>query len=106
EVDRTCQRIAVVRGGRLVAIRTLAELREAAPRRLTVRFSRPVPSPPGSFAAATFVKRDADCWVLDVQGPIGAVIAALSSMPVADVDVASLTLDEAILKLFGEPARC
>jgi len=95
----------VVRDGRLVAIRTLSELRAAAPRRLTIRFSRPV-SPCTDLAGATVVKRDADCWVLDVQGPIGSVIAALSAMPVADVDVASFTLDEAILRLFGESPRC
>ena len=31
EVDRVCQRIGLVRSGRLVAVRTLSELRAAAP---------------------------------------------------------------------------
>jgi ABC-type transporter Mla maintaining outer membrane lipid asymmetry ATPase subunit MlaF len=38
EVDRICQRIGLVRGGQLVAVRTLKELRAAAPRRMTVSF--------------------------------------------------------------------
>ena len=33
EVERMCQRIGLVRGGQLVAVRTLSELRAAAPRR-------------------------------------------------------------------------
>ena len=33
EVDRMCQRIGLIRNGTLVAVRTLSELRAAAPRR-------------------------------------------------------------------------
>ena len=36
EVDRVCDRIALIRNGRLVAVRTLSELRQATPRRVTV----------------------------------------------------------------------
>ena len=42
EVDRVCDRIALIRNGRLVAVRTMSELRLETPRRVTVLFSRPV----------------------------------------------------------------
>ena len=42
EVERICGRIGLVRRGRLVAVQTLAELREITPRRLTIWFRRPV----------------------------------------------------------------
>ncbi len=99
EVDRMCQRIGLVRGGRLVAVRTLDELRAAAPRRMTIVFSMPVngdlPLPPG----ATFAAREPARWVLDVQGPIGDIIPRLAHLPVADVRLAAFALDEAILRL-------
>ena len=102
EVDRICQRIGLVRGGQLVAVRTLSELRAAAPRRMTVLFSAPVNGDMPSLPGATLVLREQARWVVDVQGPLGEIIPRLAHLPVADVRLAAFTLDEAILRLLGE----
>ena len=101
EVDRICQRIGLVRGGQLVAVRTLSELRAAAPRRMTVRFSAPVNGDLPMLPGATLVTREPMQWLLDVQGPLGEIIPRLGHLPVADVQLAAFTLDEAILRLLG-----
>jgi ABC-2 type transport system ATP-binding protein len=101
EVDRICQRIGLVRGGQLVAVRTLSELRAAAPRRMTVTFSTPVNGDMLMLAGATLVSREPSRWVLDVQGPLGEIIPRLGHLPVADVQLAAFTLDEAILHLLS-----
>ena len=101
EVDRTCHRIALVRGGRLAAVRTLSELRAAAPRRVTLTFSQPVCTMP-TVAAGTVVTREPQRWVLDLDGPLGALVTSLAGLPVADMHVAPFTLDETILRLMGE----
>ena len=103
EVDRICQRIGLVRGGQLVAVRTLTELRAAAPRRMTVLFSTPVNGDMPSLPGATIVSREPSQWVLDIQGPLGDVIPRLGTLPVADVQLAAFTLDEAILRLMSPP---
>ena len=102
EVDRICQRIGLVRGGQLVALRTLSELRAAAPRRMTVLFSAPVNGDMPALPGATVVTREPARWVLDVQGPLGATIPQLAHLPVADVQLAAFTLDETILRLLRE----
>ena len=101
EVDRICQRIGLVRGGQLVAVRTLSELRAAAPRRMTIVFSTPVNGDVPPLPGATFAARDPQRWVLDVQGPLGDIIPRLGHLPVADVQLAAFTLDDAILRLMG-----
>jgi beta-exotoxin I transport system ATP-binding protein len=101
EVDRICQRIGLIRGGQLVAVRTLSELRAAAPRRMTVLFSAPVNGDMPLLPGATLVTREPARWVLDVQGPLGDVIPQLGHLPVADLQLAAFTLDEAILRLLG-----
>jgi len=101
EVERLCQRIGLIRAGRLVAVRTLSELRASAPRRVTVTFSQPVCSEP--LDACEIVTREPQRWVLDVEGPLGPLVASLSALPVADVQVAPFTLEETILRLMGEP---
>lgn len=102
EVDRMCQRIGLIRSGRLVAVRTLSELRAAAPRRVTVTFGRPVSaSPPAGF---TVVARDPERWVLEVDGALGALVGALAPLPVVDVDVAPFELEDTILRLMDAPS--
>ena len=102
EVDRVCQRIGLVRGGHLVAVRTLSELRAAAPRRMTVLFSTPVNGDMPDLPGAALVLREPALWVVDVQGPLGEIIPRLAHLPIADVRLAAFTLDEAILRLLGE----
>jgi ABC-2 type transport system ATP-binding protein len=101
EVERICQRIGLVRGGQLVAVRTLSELRAAAPRRMTVTFSTPVNGDMPTLTGATLVSREPARWVLDVQGPLGDIIPRLGGLPIADVQLAPFTLDEAILRLLS-----
>jgi ABC-2 type transport system ATP-binding protein len=101
EVDRVCQRIGLVRGGQLVAVRTLSELRAAAPRRMTITFSSPVNHDIPVLPNATLVTHEPTRWLLEVQGPLGEIISRLSHLPIADVQLAPFTLDEAILRLLG-----
>jgi ABC-2 type transport system ATP-binding protein len=114
EVDRVCSRIGLIRSGRLVAVQTLHELRAATPRRLTVVFSQPVdaavPAAPGWVLPASpgwiVVTREPQRWVIDVRGPIGAFIAALSGLPVADIHLAPFAIEDALLRFFAEtPAK-
>ena len=100
EVDRMCQRIGLIRNGRLVAVRTLSEIRAGAPRRVTVTFSKPVcTAPPDGFAV---LSREPQRWVLEIEGPLGLLLSSMSTLPVADLDVAPFTLEETILRLMGE----
>ena len=102
EVDRVCERIALIRTGRLVAVRTLAELRAATPRRLTVTFSQPVEDAVPTMPGWTVVAAEPARWVIDVRGPIGAFVTALSGLPVSDISLAPFALEDAILRLYTE----
>ena len=106
EVDRVCHRIALIRSGRLVAARTLSELRAATPRRLTVLFSQPVDGHAPTTANAVLVTREPQRWVIDVKGPLGTLVSALAGLPVADISLAPFALEEAILRLFDEDPSC
>jgi beta-exotoxin I transport system ATP-binding protein len=106
EVDRICERIALIRGGRLVAVRKLSDLRRAAPRRLTVLFAQPVNGHVPIGPDAVLVAREPQRWVIDAQGPLGGIVASLASLPVADISLAPVGLESVILKLFEEDPPC
>jgi ABC-2 type transport system ATP-binding protein len=104
EVDRLCSRVAVIRAGRLVTVRSVPELRATAPRRVTIRFSRPVDAavPP----EVTAISRDACEWVLETYGPIGAIVTAISTLPVADISIAPFSLESVVVDLLKEAQAC
>jgi ABC-2 type transport system ATP-binding protein len=106
EVERICGRIALIRRGSLVTVRTLDELRGAHPRRVTILFSQAVtaaiPTLPGIVIVA---HRDRE-WVLDVPGPLGPLITALGGLPVEDVRYSTPTLENIVLGLFAERQPC
>jgi len=51
------------------------------------------------------VAREAQQWVVDVRGSLGALVAALAGLPIADMSVETFALDDTILRLLGGRTR-
>ena len=102
EVERVCDRVAIIREGRLIAVEDVAEMRGRAYREVTVRFARPVP--PAELARITGVKEvtaDGTTLCFRVQGVLDRVIKALARHTVLDVEVTRPTLEELFLTYYG-----
>jgi ABC-2 type transport system ATP-binding protein len=104
EVEETCDRIGLVRGGRIVATGTLDDLKRDARRRVTVTFAAPVAAPP-AMPGVSVVRTGPEEWVLEVRGPIGPVVAALAGLPVRDLSVDPFKLEDYIAQFYGGDAR-
>ena len=104
EVEATCDRVGLIRGGRLVTVDTIEELRRRAARRVTVRFARPVPLSLPPMRGVTVVEVTAQCWVLDVIGPMGPLVSMLGAYPVDDVDIEPFKLEDYMMKLYAPAA--
>lgn len=93
EVERTCDRVALLREGQLALLATVSELQALAPRRVRIVFHGPAPAlpdlPPG--IAGT---RAESSWDLQAEGPIGAVVQATAGLAVADVQVRAPRLED------------
>ena len=106
EVERICGRIALIRRGSLVTVRTLDELRGTHPRRVTILFSQPVTASIPVLSGVTIVSRHDREWVLDVPGPLGPLITSLAGFPVDDIRYSTPTLEDVVLGLFAERQAC
>ena len=106
EVERICGRIALIRRGSLVTVRTLDELRGTHPRRVTILFSQPVTTAIPILPGVTTVSRRDRDWVLDVSGPLGPLLTALNGLPVDDIRYSTPKLEDIVLGLFAEGQPC
>ena len=102
EVESTCDRIGLVRGGRLVTTGTIAQIKKDATRRVTVFFTSPVPPPAFALPGVTVHSTSATQWVLDVRGPVGPFVAALAGLPVHDLVVDPFRLEDYIAQFYAE----
>lgn len=101
EVERVCDRIALLRRGELVLLSGVQDTRSLAPRRMTVLFSSDVGAPtlpPGH----EFLERSARLWRLTVVGPLGPLLTVLKGMPVSDIELEPARLEDVVLKYYRE----
>jgi ABC-2 type transport system ATP-binding protein len=103
EVDRTCDRVAIIREGRLVQVDAIEAIRRLAFHHVELTFGSPV-------AAAIFetipsvqdVTVTGDVVSMRVNGPIGAVIAAAAPHGLVDVVSREPNLEDVFLAQYGE----
>lgn len=108
EVQRACGRVAIVRQGRLVTVRSVAELRQARARRVRLTFDDGQGARPLGPAQRWSPRWEGERVELLVPPDevVAAVRGLLTDLPVADLTVEEAGLDEAFLDLYrssGEP---
>jgi ABC-2 type transport system ATP-binding protein len=105
EVESMCERIGLVRGGRMVATETMSVLRQRSRRTVSVHFDRPA-DVGGMLPAGVSVTHRSDLeWVLEVEGPLGPLVRMLAALPVRDLQVAPFRLDSYIASFYGVDVR-
>jgi len=102
EVDRVCDRIALLRRGELVLNSGVEQVRRLASRRVRLKFSADV-HPPTSMPAGTELMRSgARSWEVEVRGPLGPLLQLTAALPLEDLEVAEAKLEDVLMKYYRE----
>jgi len=91
EVERICDRVAILRQGRLVHVQDMRELRQA--RRIRIRFAGEAPKPP-ALMELQVRECQGDRLTLEYRGELPPLLGWLAQYPVADLHVEPLGLAE------------
>jgi ABC-2 type transport system ATP-binding protein len=103
EVERVCDRIALLRRGRLVLVSPVADIRHLSARRVVVRFDEDVSRLDEAWPEGCEpVEIGARAWTLNVSGPLGPLLAHLGSRRVADLDVHEPRLEDVLRRYYRE----
>lgn len=106
EVERVCDRVGIIREGKLVAVETVEALKSRAVRRLDIHFARAVPEE--SFSAIPGVRdvvvRDSvlTCTVI---GSLDALVKAAARFEVVNIVSHEPSLEEVFLTYYGESGK-
>jgi ABC-2 type transport system ATP-binding protein len=103
EVDRTCDRVAIIREGRLVQVDRIEEIRRLSFHHVELTFARPVaPALFDGLPGVSDVEAEGDIIKMRVNGPIGAVISAAAPHGLFDVVSREPNLEDVFLAQYGE----
>ena len=105
EVERTCDRVAIVRDGRLVAVDRVEALRGLAHHEVDLRFAAPVPASAfASLPGVSDVVALDDRLTMRVTGSMAPVVEAAAGRGLIDFETREPSLEQTFLAQYGRAA--
>ncbi len=108
EVEHVCDRVGIIRDGRLVRVAELDDLRHIRVHRVEIEFAPGTPIPEREIRTAEGVedvKAEGDRITCTVRGSFDPLLHALRDATVTDLVSTEPSLEEVFLSYFSEPRR-
>jgi len=103
EVERLCDRVAIIRAGRLMALHSVVELLAHRRRRVTLRWRGAAPDP-ATLPGLEPLSVDGERIIGTLSGEVGPFVRAIASPSLADLTIEPASLEEAFLEYYAEEA--
>ncbi len=101
EVERVCDRVAIVRQGRLVALQEVAALLAHRRRNVEMRLAGPPPALTGVPGVSGLVVREG-LLRCQLEGDVAPFLRAIAGAPITDLTIEPAHLEEAFLEFYAE----
>lgn len=100
EVQRICDRVAIIKDGRIVDLRRIDEMRKSAYKKVNITTESPLVD--FSLPGAAKIAQDGAQTSFLYNGEINALIAALANLPLTNADVSEPELEEIFLHYYED----
>jgi ABC-2 type transport system ATP-binding protein len=101
EVERVCDRVAIIRRGRLVALEEVAKLLDRRKRNVEMRLSGSPPRLEGVPGVSNVAVMDGRV-TLNLEGDVGPFLRAIGGAPITDLTIEPAHLEEAFLEYYAD----
>jgi ABC-2 type transport system ATP-binding protein len=103
EVERVCDRVAIIRSGELVALTDITELLDRRRRQVEIRLAGPAPTLEG-VSGVTDVHIHDGVLTCQLEGDPGPLLAALQQTAIHDLLIEPARLEDAFMEYYAEEA--
>jgi len=103
EVERLCDRVGLVKDGRLVLVDTVRALADSLLKRVEISFEEDFNQSAFAALGARRLKRDGLRLSFDVAGRMDGIVKAAAAWKVADIEAKRADLEEIFLDLYEQP---
>jgi ABC-2 type transport system ATP-binding protein len=106
EVERLCDRVAIIREGRLITVDDVGDLKAKALRSVEFHFEGPVPAEAFvSLASVVSAEARGDSVVMTVRGPLDEVVKEAARHAVVNVETREPSLEDIFLEAYRDGAE-
>jgi ABC-2 type transport system ATP-binding protein len=105
EIERTCDRVGIIKEGRLVAVESVQEMRRKERKAFVVTLGSDGEIPRLEQAGLTIYRENGRTVEIEVQGDLNTMIRALAGVNVLHLETKTLDLEERFLHYYGEEKR-
>jgi len=102
EVERVCDRIAMLRKGEVVLLSSVDAARKLESRLVRVAFQRELSIPAQLPDGYEMVEAKPCAWVLRVTGPLGSLPSFLAAFPVVDLAIEEARLEDVLVNYYRD----
>jgi ABC-2 type transport system ATP-binding protein len=102
EVERVCDRVAIVRRGRLVVVENIESLLARRKRNVEMRVDGPLPRLEGVSGVSNVAASPDGRITCQLEGDVGPFLAAIRDTKVVDLTIEPAHLEEAFLELYQD----
>jgi ABC-2 type transport system ATP-binding protein len=103
EVERVCDRVGIIRHGRLMAVHEVRELLARRRRKVSIRWRGAAPDA-GTLPGLTDVVVDGDRLFATLDGEVSEFVRAVASPSLEDLTIEPASLEEAFLEYYADDA--
>jgi len=102
DVDKTCERVGIIKEGKLVTVENVSELESKKVHSVRATFVKAYKKEDFKLPGVTIVEANDRSIELKVTGEIDPVIKALGKSTLVDLDFEHASLEEVFLEFYGE----
>ncbi len=102
EVQRICNRVAIIKEGRIVDTQSIASLQQTAVKRVTLMAKAPIVRATLAFPGASALEVDGAHATFVFEGDCNVLLAKLGGLPLANIDIAEPTLEEVFMHYYTD----
>jgi ABC-2 type transport system ATP-binding protein len=102
EVEKVCNRVGIVRKGKLVAVEEVEAIKHKKVRMLELTFSRPVTREALVMEGVEIRSLDGNHAELAVLGHVPDILRRLAELPIEDFEFPEATLEDTFMKFYDE----
>jgi ABC-2 type transport system ATP-binding protein len=104
EVEKACNRVAIIKEGRIVAEEQVEALRQKSGKVLEVRFGEPLTREIFYMPGISNVTRNNGSYRMNVTGNMEEILQAIAAYKIADINIHQMTLEDVFMHYYEEAA--
>jgi len=105
EVDRICDRVGIIKDGKIVATESIQSLKDKRMYLVTVRFFTPVNKNDFVFEAVEIEQELEDGLILNIKGDINPLIRKLTNYHLKELEITHASLEEIFLEFYDSDKK-